>query len=154
MLAAKKIDALVEKGHGVLSVDTNATVLGTARKMRYHHVGCLVVTDEHQRAAGVVTERDLVDKVLAEGKDPKIICVKDIMSENVISIDQQTSITKAQTLMAKNSIRHLPIIEDGLLLGMISSRDIMAYQFAAVKAVLDQQKKMIQSFEEEFPNAA
>lgn len=152
MLVAKKIDVIAEKGNGVLSVDADASVLSAGKKMRYHHVGCLVVTDENHAAVGVITERDLVDKVLAEGKDPKTIMVNDIMSRKVISINQHTSISDAQALMAENKVRHLPIIEDGLLLGMISSRDILSYQFAAVKAVLKQQKEMIQDFEKEFPD--
>lgn len=113
-----------------------------AKKMRRHRVGCLVVTDPEDGPVGVVTERDLVEKVLAAAKDPGETLVRDVMTEKVISVTTRASIMRAQAIMARHKIRHLPVIEDGLLLAMISSRDIVAHQLGAVRGILEQQAEL------------
>ena len=150
--AAKPITAIIQEGHGVLSIKADANVLQASKKLRYHNVGSLVVMDELGVAVGMVTERDMLNKVLAEAKDPTTTLVKDVMTNGVVSITPLTSIPAAQKIMAKHGIRHLPIIEDGLLVGMLSTRDILSYQFAAVKSLLKQQFGMNEDIDNEFPD--
>ncbi|MCD4825736.1 MAG: CBS domain-containing protein [Phycisphaerae bacterium] len=152
MIVKKPVTAIIKEGHGVLSVDADATVLMACKKMRYHNVGSLVVISEKGAPSGIVTERDLLNKVLAEEKDPRDMIVRDVMTDGVVSIDSLVSIPEAQIVMARHSIRHLPIIEDGLLLGMISIRDIFAHQLAAVKSLLRQQANPPENLDEEFPD--
>lgn len=150
--AAKPITAIIQEGHGVLSIKADANVLQASKKLRYHNVGSLVVMDELGVAVGMVTERDLLNKVLAEAKDPATVLVKEIMTNGVVSISPLTPVPAAQKIMAKHNIRHLPIIEDGLLVGMLSTRDILAYQFAAVKSLLKQHVGMDEDLDNEFPD--
>lgn len=126
----------------VLTIRAEATVLMAAKKMRHHRVGCLIVTGQEGAPVGVVSERDLIEKVLATATDPEGIHVRDVMTDGVISVTTRASILRAQSLMAHHRIRHLPVIEDGLLLGMISSRDIVAHQLGAVKSILEQQVEL------------
>lgn len=148
----KPITAIIKEGRGVLSIKAGATVLQASKKLRYHNVGSLVVMDKLDVAVGMITERDLLNKVLAEAKDPKTALVKDVMTQGVISVNPQTLIPTAQKIMVKHNIRHLPIIDDGLLLGMLSTRDILSYQFAAVKSLLKQQVGIDESIDAEFPD--
>ncbi len=149
---AKPITAIIQEGHGVLSIKADANVLQASKKLRYHNVGSLIVMDELSVAVGMITERDLLNKVLAEAKDPAGVLVKEVMTNGVVSISLQTSVSSAQKIMAKHGIRHLPIIEDGLLVGMLSTRDILSYQFAAVKSLLKQQFGMGEDIDNEFPD--
>ncbi len=149
---AKPITAIIQEGHGVLSIKADANVLQASKKLRYHNVGSLVVMDELGVAVGMVTERDMLNKVLAEAKEPAATLVKEIMTNGVVSISTQTSVPAAQKIMAKHNIRHLPIIEDGLLVGMLSTRDILSYQFAAVKSLLKQQFTIDEDIDIEFPD--
>ena len=151
-MTAKPITAVIKEGHGVLSINADATVLQASKKLRYHNVGSLVVMDELDVAVGMVTERDMLNKVLAEAQNPAATLVKEIMTNGVISISPQTPIPTAQKIMTKHSIRHLPIIEDGLLVGMLSTRDILSYQFAAVKSLLKRQVGMDEDIDNEFPD--
>ena len=151
-ITAKPITAIIKEGHGVLSIKADANVLQASKKLRYHNVGSLVVMDEISAAVGMITERDLLNKVLAESKDPATLLVKDVMTNGVVSISLQASISAAQKVMAKHNIRHLPIIEDGLLVGMLSTRDILSYQFAAVKSLLKQQLGADEEIDDEFPD--
>ncbi len=149
---AKPITAIIKEGHGVLSIKADANVLQASKKLRYHNVGSLVVMDELGVVVGMITERDLLNKVLAEAKDPAVVLAKEIMTNGIVSIGPQTPIPKAQRIMAKHNIRHLPIIEDGLLVGMLSTRDILSYQLAAVKSLLKQKFGMGEDLDIEFPD--
>lgn len=162
MIVAKRLEDIALEGSKVLTIDSDATVLAAAKKMRYHKIGCLVVTGDGCKPVGIVTEHDLVHKVLAGqmsrdpaakdcggGLSPESVPVRDIMSRDLVSVDLNASIIKAQETMAKHRIRHLPIIEDGLLMGIISSRDILAHQFSAVKAVIAHQAKLLQQLKDE-----
>ena len=154
MSETKQVEGILRENSAVLTIHAEATVLISAKKMRRHHVGSLVVTDHDARPIGIVTERDLVDKVLANGKDPKEIHIESVMTDRLISVTSKAPIVKAQAMMAQHKIRHLPVIEDGLLLGMISSRDILAHQLGAVKSILQRQMKLFEDLETAYPGLA
>jgi diguanylate cyclase (GGDEF)-like protein len=103
--------------------------------MSAHHIGCLVVLDNNGHFAGVISERDMLSKVLAESLSPDDILVKDIMTSSVISCDAQAPVTEAERLMAQNRIRHLPIVEGETAIGMISTRDLIDYRLRSNKAM-------------------
>jgi len=142
MTESHRVEMMLGKNPAVLSIRAEAAVLMAAKKMRHHHVGCLIVIDDAGAPVGVITERDLVEKVLVGAKEPERVQVKEVMTDKLISVTTRTSIMRAQAIMAKHKIRHLPIIEDGLMLGMISSRDIVAHQLGAVRSILEQQARL------------
>lgn len=106
----------------------SATVAEAAEQMSCHHIGCLAVFDDNKNFVGIITERDMLSKVLARSLSPTNVLVSDAMSSSVISCEPRTSITEAEWLMAKHKIRHLPILKDGKAVGMLSSRDLIAYR--------------------------
>lgn len=137
----ENIERIIKQPQRLLSVNENATVAQAATKMSDNQVGCLVVLDPNDKLVGVLTERDMIAKVLTASLSPESILVKDIMTTQVISCDSQTPLAKVENLMAEYKIRHVPVLQDGVPIGMISSRDVIAYRLRtnrAMKAAAEQ----------------
>ena len=108
----------------VLAVELNTNARDCAKAMAKRGVSCAVIT-QGGTAIGIVTERDLVSKVLADGLDPKKVLVRDIMSTPLITIASEASLTAAAELMAQYRIRRLVVVGgDGSLAGIITTGDI------------------------------
>jgi len=138
----KDIGQVVNQPHKLLTIRENATVAEAAKKMSGNQVGCLVVFDRQDKFAGVLTERDMLAKVLtASSLSPDNIQVRDIMTAEPISCTPDTTVAKVEQLMAEHKIRHVPILENGLPIAMVSSRDLIAYQLhnnSAMKMAAEQ----------------
>ncbi|MFA5423937.1 MAG: diguanylate cyclase [Phycisphaerae bacterium] len=117
----------------LFDIGENVTVADAAKIMSYNHVGCLTVFDENRKFVGIITERDMLSKVLAKSFSPKNVLVSDIMTSAVLSCTPQTSITEAESIMDEHKIRHLPIVENGKAVAMLSSRDLIAYRLKSNK---------------------
>lgn len=98
------------------------TIAEAASKMREHQTGSLLVM-EGDRLMGIFTERDVL-KAVARGLDPKMAQVKDVMTAEVVTVSLDTRLRDAASLMASKWIRHLPVVEAGRVVGMISQRDL------------------------------
>jgi len=108
----------------VLSVDLNTNVKECSKAMAKKGVSCSVVT-QASRAIGIVTERDLVSKVLADAVDPNRVYVKDIMSTPLITVSPNASLTDAAAQMAEYRIRRLVVVDRlGSLVGIVTAGDI------------------------------
>jgi len=108
----------------VLAVELNTNAKDCAKAMAKRGVSCAVIT-QGGTAIGIVTERDFVSKVLADGLDPKKVLVRDIMSTPLITIASEASLTAAAELMAQYRIRRLVVVGgDGSLAGIITTGDI------------------------------
>jgi len=131
----KNIEQVVGQPHELLTIKENDTVAQAAKKMSDNQVGCLVVLDAQNKFAGVVTERDMLAKVMTKSLSPDSLFVRDIMTADVISCTTDTPAVKVEQLMAEHKIRHVPIVEDGVPIGMVSSRDIIAHQLKSNEAM-------------------
>ncbi|MCA9472237.1 MAG: CBS domain-containing protein [Nitrospirales bacterium] len=100
------------------------TVATAAAHMANKHIGALLVT-ENGEWAGIVTERDLIQKVIAEELDPQQIKTRTIMNKPIIGIDINRTVHDASDLMAEKWIRHLPVTENGKIVGILSVRDLI-----------------------------
>jgi diguanylate cyclase (GGDEF)-like protein len=129
------IQQLVKQPAKLLTIKENATVAEAAKKMSDNRIGCLVVFDMQNKFAGVLTERDMLEKVLATFLAPNNLLVKQIMTDEPISCTMDTTIEEVEQLMAEHKIRHLPIVADGAPVAMVSSRDLIAYQLHTNKAM-------------------
>lgn len=129
-----QIKIFTDSDDALLSIQADVTAAQAAEKMSANHIGCLAVMDKNGRFVGVVSERDMLSKVLAKSLSPDNIPVKDIMTSSVISCNAGTPVTEAERLMAKNRIRHLPLIEGETATGMISTRDLIDYRLRSNKA--------------------
>jgi signal-transduction protein with cAMP-binding, CBS, and nucleotidyltransferase domain len=151
MVVVEEIDRLFWKNGEVLTIRADETAAEAARKMNAHGVGCLVVVNRRNRVCGILSERDLLRKVIAVSANPAAVTAEDVMTRPVVSCALGTDIDQAEQIMAKHRIRHLPVIEDGVAVGMISSRDIMAKRLQAARAVASSQSRILQHLEGLYP---
>ena len=112
----------------VVTIGQKDTVAAAARRMRKNHIGCLPVVDAEGRLVGILSERDILNHVAGDAAESGDMCVEQIMITEVISCPVSTSMFEAHRIMTGSGIRHLPLVSDGFPAGMISSREIMAYQ--------------------------
>ena len=110
----------------ILSVGPDAPVIEAARTMQEAKVGALLVA-EGSRYLGIVSESDLVRRVLAVGSDVNHVRVADVMQAPIITIESDRSAHEASDLMAERGIRHLAVTEGGTIAGMLSVRDLLRY---------------------------
>jgi len=107
-------------------VHPTASIREAAEDMKRMHRGCLVVIDEG-KLVGILTERDLVQKVLATGRNPNEIPVSKIMSEPVITVSPGTSLSDAARKMIAHGVRRLPVVEGSKVVGMLTVSDFAKY---------------------------
>ena len=120
--AETKVIEVMEKA--VMAVELNVNAKDAASAMAKKGVSCVVITEEGS-AVGIVTERDLVSKVLAESIDARKVLVRDIMSTPLITITPGATLTNAAELMAQYRIRRLVVVDsDGSLVGIVTAGDI------------------------------
>jgi signal-transduction protein with cAMP-binding, CBS, and nucleotidyltransferase domain len=123
------MDAMAELGEfmssPVLRIDSEGSVQDAAILMEKSHVGSLIV-EEHGDDVGIITERELSQKVLAQGGNPEEMKVSDIMT-SVQSMDRYMPIEEANIFMHKNKIRHLAVTDDDKIVGILSVKDLVAY---------------------------
>ena len=127
MLEARSI--LERKGSDVATVGRDATVLDAAKLMNARRIGALVVTDG-QHAVGIFTERDILNRIVAAGKDSATVRVGDVMTSPMACCRRNTQLTECKAVMTAKRIRHLPVVEEGKLYGLISIGDLMATETA------------------------
>ena len=132
-------DILVTKGDNVVTIDRKQSVYDAILLMDTHHIGSLVVTDNGE-LVGVITERDYACKVIIKGKQSKTTNVEEVMSGKVVVARPETTINECMALMTGKHIRHLPVLDDGKLVGLISIGDV-------VKEVIDEQSFVIEQLE-------
>jgi CBS domain-containing protein len=107
------------------TVDTSAKVVDAARLMRQEDVGPVPVVENGDRLAGIVTDRDIVLRVVAEGGDPQSTTVGEIMSRDLVTVDPDQPLDEALRLMARHQVRRLPVCEeDGRLVGIVAQADV------------------------------
>ena len=106
------------------SVSAQATVLDALRTMADANIGAVFILDG-KRIAGIFTERDYLRKGELEGRQAKSTLVKDVMTRNVYTVTKDTSVDQCIALMSRHHIRHLPVVENDQLVGLVSIRDVM-----------------------------
>jgi CBS domain-containing protein len=105
-------------------VNRKATVMDAAKEMKGEGVGSIIIVDDGM-PVGIVTESDILRKVVAEGSHPSEIAVEEIMSSPPITISPDAGVEEVIKLMGKNRIRRLPVMENGKLVGMVTERDLL-----------------------------
>jgi CBS domain-containing protein len=129
-------DILARKGGQVHCIPRSATVLEATRRMNEHKVGSLVVSEDG-RVVGVFSERDVLQRVVAQERLPGRTLVGDVMTARVIVVSPSADIDEAARIMKDQRVRHLPVVEeDGRLVGMISIGDVNAYHASGREATI------------------
>ena len=131
---------LKEKGSDVWSVHPHDTVLSALQIMADQSIGSVIVLEE-ERVVGVFTERDYARKGILKGRASADTRVEEIMTQEVISVTPDRLVTDCLALVTKERVRHLPVLENDRLVGLVSIGDL-------VKGVIDEQRFMIERLED------
>ena len=107
----------------VVDIDCNKTVYEACKKYGENKVGCLVVMDKNL-IVGIVTERDTIERVILQNKDPKKTKVREIMSQNIKTVHALSPVEKAAEIMRENKIKKLPVILNNEIVGIITVTDV------------------------------
>ena len=138
-------DLLRIKGNKVETIAASETILEAIRRMSEKHIGCLAVVTQAGKLSGILSERDVLWKVIAAGKSPKTHAVKDAMTP----LKQMDTVSPAQTveecmgLISGRRHRHLPVLDGGKLVGMISIGDVVKFLLDAQQSTIDSLEKYI-----------
>jgi len=107
-------------------IKRKASVLDAVKEMVSERVGSIIVV-ENRKPIGILTESDIMKKIVAMEKNPAKVCVDEIMSSPTITISPDEKIENAVKIMGEKKIRRLPVVENGKLIGMVTERDIMQF---------------------------
>jgi CBS domain-containing protein len=129
-------DILSVKGSEVLSVGADASLLAALEIMADRNVGAVLVLDAQGGVSGIFSERDFVRKIIIKGRTMETTKVKEIMTSPVLYVGSDTTLSDCMNLMTEKRVRHLPVIEGGKPVGIVSIGDV-------VKAILRQQEQLI-----------
>jgi CBS domain-containing protein len=113
-------DAMTENPR---SIGVSASVVEAARLMREEHIGSLPITED-ERLVGMITDRDITTRVVAEAADPKTTSVGDVYSRDLISVEPENDLEEALQLMSRHQVRRLPVVENERLVGIVAQADI------------------------------
>jgi CBS domain-containing protein len=121
-------EILGDKGHEVLEIEADASVLEAVKRMVEANIGSLLVRDAGE-IAGIVTERDYLRSVALEGPADEQVTVREIMSSPLIVVSPETTIDECMALMTDRRIRHVPVVgENGEVLGIVSIGDVVKFK--------------------------
>lgn len=127
------------KGRDIISVTADASVLDAIKLMADKTVGSLLVMQGGE-LLGIVTERDYARKVIIKGRSSESTEVGEIMTSDVVTASMQDTVNQCMTVMTERKIRHLPVVDDGVVIGMISIGDL-------VQAIISDQQEEIEHLE-------
>ena len=131
----KVSDILKAKGNNVYSITSGLTVLEALKVMGEKNIGALLVIED-EKLLGIISERDYARKIVLKGKSSSDTLVREIMTEKVIAVSPEDNIEKCMELMSGKKIRHLPVVKDDKVNGIISITDV-------VTAIIESQKETI-----------
>lgn len=114
---------LKSKGRQVVTVEPDASVLHAARLMNTHRIGSVVVVEDG-RPIGMFTERDVLTRVVAAERNPAAVRVREVMTQRVLTCAPETSLDAVRHTIRAERVRHIPVVEDGKLCGMVSIGDL------------------------------
>jgi CBS domain-containing protein len=140
----KVSDILKAKGSNVYTVNPEITVYEALKIMGEKNIGALLVMEDNN-VKGIISERDYARKIILQGKSSSDTPVKEIMTEKVITVMPEDDIEKCMELMSGRKIRHLPVVKEGNVLGIISITDV-------VTAIIEVQKNTISQLESYISN--
>jgi CBS domain-containing protein len=136
---------LQKKGNAVYSITPDSSVYDALEKLEEKNLGGLVVVDNNGKLIGVFTERDYARKVILKGRSSKETLVRDIMTDRPIVVTPNFTIEQCMQMMTDKLIRHLPVVENDNLVGVISIGDIVRYIIEEKDYIIDSMRSYITS---------
>jgi CBS domain-containing protein len=118
-------DILSHKGDEVATIDRNMTVIDAAQLMNARRIGSVVVL-EGREVIGIFTERDILVRVVAARRNPETTPVSEVMTAPVVCCTPEADLQECKALVTNRRLRHIPVVDDGCLVGIVTSGDILA----------------------------
>ncbi len=132
----------IVKDQKIRGLSEQSTNREAAKQMADNDIAAIVVTDDGGKLLGIVTERDMTRRIIAKGRDADKVTVGEIMTRNPDTLAPGDSAQDALELMRTRKYRHLPVVDDGRVVGMVSIRDL----YAAVKTALEKDIRETEAF--------
>lgn len=136
----KAKDLLLGKGRDVWCIGPAQSVYQAIEMMALKEIGALAVVDDKGELVGIISERDYARKVILKNKSSRDTPVSEIMTSKLIVVGENASVNECMALMTEKKIRHLPVVEEGKMCGIISLGDL-------VKSIIDEQSHVIDQLE-------
>ncbi len=127
---------LAAKGNEVETIEPDATVLDAAQHMHDRRVGSVVVVED-DRIVGILTERDVMGRVVVAGLNPGTTAVRDVMTSDLYTVDPNTTVAEAMYIATNRRCRHLPVIDGDQLVGLVSAGDLTAWLVKEQRIAID-----------------
>jgi CBS domain-containing protein len=136
------------KNQDTYHAELGDTVLETVRAMVERNIGAVPVL-HNGKLVGIFSERDLMKRVVAEGRDTRSTCMAEVMTDDPLTISMNDDLEECMMLMRRNGFRHLPVCHEGHLVGMVSLRDILLHDLDAK----DDEVRMMRAYIHSTPDA-
>ncbi len=130
-------DILSRKGADVVAVGPDETVLDAAHKMNAARIGSVVVFEPERGVLGIFTERDVLRRVVGEGRCAADTPVTQVMTTPVTCCKPETTLEECKEVMTSKRLRHLPVVDNGTLVGIISAGDLLAHEVQLQQTTID-----------------
>ena len=124
---------LKTKGRRVATVPPGETVAGAASRMKQDKIGALVVSDDGLAVLGIISERDIARAVAEHGAGLGAMRVEELMTRSVVTCTPADSIAEIMSVMTERRFRHLPVVEDGVMCGLVSIGDVVKHRLEEVE---------------------
>lgn len=128
----RKIEEVL-RGQRLLRMMPSVTVRQAAQEMAAKHVATVIVAEQDGRLDGIFTERDLLERIVAPGVDPNTATLGAVMTRQLQTITPQSTVREALREMERHGIRHLPVVDNGAVVGIVSMRDFIGEEVAEVE---------------------
>ncbi len=133
---------LAQKGNAIWSITPDATVFDAIALMAEKNIGAVLVMDS-DRLVGLLSERDYSRKVILQGKQSKETRVREIMSPDVLTVKPLDTVEHCMRLMTDKRVRHLPVVEDGRVIGVVSIGNLVNWIISAQSVALQNMERLI-----------
>ena len=136
------------KDQEMYQAELDHTVLQTVRAMAERNIGAVPVL-HYGELVGIFSERDLMKRVVAEGRDPRSTCMAEVMTDDPLTINMNEDLENCMALMRRHGFRHLPVCHEGQVIGIVSLRDILLHDLNEK----DEEVRMIRAYIHSMPDA-
>jgi CBS domain-containing protein len=130
-------------GRPVLSLRQDRSAFDAAREMAQNRVGALLITDAQERPCGIFTERDLMVRVVVPGRDPARVLLSEVMTRELFTASPERKVAEALRELHARHIRHLPVVSDERVIGMLSLRDLLRADLEQATSELTETRRYI-----------
>ncbi len=137
------LSLLSEKGKNVATITSNMLVADAAKRLSEMKIGALVVSDDGRSIAGILSERDIVAHLGRDGASVLGKKVSDLMTAKVITCSPSNSVEEVMAAMTKGHFRHMPVVNNGVLCGIISIGDVVKRRMAEIEGEADELRRYI-----------